>query len=226
VPSLTRLLALALLLVTLSGCDELLTGEPLPDPTPQLVEVPPAGVPRSLREWNWGGGSCVFASWTHAERQLSLFDLAAYIRSHYSGGESYNGLTSKMRKLGIPFYSCIDGKSDSDVATHVFKSVYLIDWLEGQGQQWYGTFAGDVDVLERCTAERRMAIIFFKPNHSINFCGFHNGNAYLLDNNAIEKYEVWPKDQFVTQWRNRYGGVAVVPNHSEPPPPLPYIAQN
>jgi hypothetical protein len=208
-----------------SGLDSL-SGPPPLDPTPQLIEVPAAGIPRSLREWNWGGGSCVFASWTHAERRLSLYDLATYIRTHYSGGESYNGLTSKMQKLGVKYYSCIDGRNDTDQAINVSKGLYFIDWLEGQGYGWYGTFSGDSDVLERCTAERRMAVIFFKPNHSINFCGFFGDVAYLLDNNAIEKYETMPKQQFLKDWRNRYGGVAVVPDHGEPPPPIPYVALN
>ncbi len=184
------------------------------------VEIPAAGIPRSLREWNWGGGSCVFASWVMVERRLNEMSLADYVRKTYSGGESYNGVTSKMKKLGVPYYAS-SGGGGQDVAV---KSVILADWADQNLHEWYGTFRGDVDVLDRCTAERRAAVIFYYPNHSIMFCGFSGDLAYVMDNNRIESYIAIPKKEFIPNWR-RYGGVAIVPTHSNPPPPIPYIAQ-
>ena len=215
--------------LSLAGC-EFIDGSAVIKPMPRPIEIPVAGIPRSMREWNWGGGSCVFASWVMVERRLNLPELAAYIRKTYSGGESYNGLTSKMRKLGVPFYSAAGG-GGQDVAAQHHKTIYLIDWLEAQGLSWFGTGSGDVDVLERSTAERRMAVIFYYANHSIAHCGFgpsafpniSGTQSHVMDNNRIESYIEIPKDEFIRRWRG-YGGVAVVPTHSEPPPPIPYVA--
>jgi hypothetical protein len=161
------------------------------------VEIPMLNLPRALREWNWGGGSCVHASNVMDLRWVNLLKLAAWWRKTYSGGESFNGLTAKLRKAGVPYYATADGQ---------------------------------VDVLDRATAERRGAVIFYYPNHSILFCGFGpsaNGKsgqfAHVLDNNRIDAFIEIPRETFVRNWRG-YGGVAVVPTAGFPAPPLPYVA--
>jgi hypothetical protein len=65
-----------------------------------------------MREWNWGGGSCVHASNVMDLRWVNLLKLADWWRKTYSGGESYNGLTAKLRKAKVPFYSTADGDVD------------------------------------------------------------------------------------------------------------------
>ncbi len=154
------------------------------------AEVPMMSLPRSLREWNWGGGSCVHASNVMHLRWSHQYELAAWWRKTYSGGESYSGLTSKLNRNNVPFY-----------ATH----------------------SGDANTLERCTNERRGAVIFYYPNHSIWFCGFLGDKAYVLDNNRINSYIEIPKAEFLQKWRG-FGGVAIVPTLGSPPPRLPYIA--
>ncbi len=197
----------------LSGCNVVGRAKATPKP----VEIPVANVPRSLREWNWGGGSCVHAATVAVFRWQNAMDLAAYWRKTYSGGESYEGLTSKLQRNKVPYYSSSSG-GGQDIAgfNRYVKS------LEGQ---WYGTLNGDVDVLERCTIDRRGGTIFYYPNHSIMFCGFtpDGKDAVVLDNNRIEKYIVIEKKEFIRKWRG-YGGVCVVPTIGNPRPPIPYVA--
>jgi hypothetical protein len=165
-----------------------------PNREPAVVNLP-----RALREWNWGGGSCVHASNVMDLRWVNLMQLADWWRKTYSGGESYNGLTAKLKKAKIPFYSTSDG---------------------------------EVDVLDRCTSERRGAVIFYYTNHSILFCGFGPSTkgkkgefAHVLDNNRIDDFPIEiPRATFVKNWRG-YGGVAIVPTAGFPPPPMPYLAK-
>lgn len=151
-------------------------------------EIPICNLPQELRIQNYKGGSCVHASTGSAFNWTHQYELQKYWNSTYAYGESYDGLTSKLRKNKIPFYD---------------------------------TYQGNVAILERCTAERRMATIFYYPQHSISFCGFQDGFAYLLDNNRTKEWIRIPKDTFIRNWRG-YGGVAVVPLVGEPAPPLPW----
>ena len=204
----------------LTGCDIQLPLGVLSKARPVVVnrpvENPVANIPRSLREWNWGGGSCVHASTVMHLRWQNSMDLADYWRKTYSGGESYSGLTSKLNRNKVPYYATAGGGGE-DVAG-------IIAGFNKLGG-WFGTFAGDVDVLERCTAERRGGVIFYYPNHSILFCGFtpDGKSAIVLDNNRIEQFIEIPKAEFIRKWRG-YGGVCIVPTISNPRPPIPYIA--
>ena len=155
------------------------------------VEVPVVNLPPSAREWNWGGGSCVHASTVADLRWLDEWEVAKWWRKTYSGGESFNGLTSKLKKAGIPY----DATASADVA-----------------------------VLERCSDNRRGAVIFYYPNHSILFCGFVGDRAYVLDNNRINSFIEIPKATFLKNWKG-YGGVAISPQIGSPPPPLPFLSQ-
>jgi hypothetical protein len=165
-------------------------------------------------------------------RWQNALDLADYWRKTYSGGESYQGLTSKLQKNKVPFYATAGGGGQNIAAVEREASDFA-RFCDRRGG-WYGTFAGDVDVLDRCTAERRGGVIFYYPNHSIWFCGFvhYNASTYLpaadyavvMDNNRIDSFIAIPKSEFISKWR-AYGGVCVVPTIGEPRPPVPYIAQ-
>lgn len=167
------------------GCE---THKRVPMPPP---EMPWMNLPRELREWNWGGGSCVHASMVHNFRWQGRPELATKWRKTYSGGESSYGLRAKLDHAGI---------------------------------QYCSTETGDVKFLDWCSRSRRGAVIFFFPNHSINFCGYSNiggqDMAMLLDNNRIEHFLQVPKDSFITSWRG-YGGFALSPTLA-PSPRLPY----
>ncbi len=153
-----------------------------------VTELPVCNLPQELRVQNYKGGSCVHASTGSDFNWLHEYELQKWWNKTYAYGESYNGLTSKLRKNKIQFYD---------------------------------TANGDVSVLDRCTAERRMATIFYYPSHSINFVGFQNGYAYLLDNNRTDVWIRVPRDTFIRNWKG-YGGVAVVPLIGSPAPPLPW----
>lgn len=66
-------------------------------------EVPVVNLPLDLRHQNYAGGSCVHASFESIVEWQGQHALAQWWRSHYSGGESYNGLTSKMTANGIQY---------------------------------------------------------------------------------------------------------------------------
>jgi hypothetical protein len=153
-----------------------------------INELPVCNTPRELRQVNYKGGSCVHASSSSSFNWDHEYELGKYWHETYSGGESYNGLTSKLRKNNILFYS---------------------------------TANGDVSVLERASAERRMAVIFYFPSHSINCVGIDKNYAYLLDNNRVNEWIVVPRATFERNWRG-YGGVAVVPQVGVPLPPIPW----
>ena len=84
---------------------------------------------------------------------------------------------------------------------------------------------GETSFLEWCSRTRRAAVIFYKPNHAINFVRFEamGGRevAVLLDNNRIKEYEIVEKQTFLSRWRG-FGGTALTPVYS-PAPPLPTL---
>jgi len=170
------------------GCPD---GKCPPRSTPQPPrELPTVNLPRELREWNWGGGSCVHASNVMQLRWANNLELAKWWRQTYSGGESYNGLTAKLRKAKIPYYA---------------------------------TASGDVSVLDRCIAERRGAVIFYYPNHSILLVHIDAERAIVLDNNRIDRFIEIPRATFIRNWKG-YGGVAIVPQIGSPAPPIPWVS--
>jgi hypothetical protein len=175
-------------LALLAAC--LFTGCPCSkcDAAGPVNELPVCNTPLELRVKNYKGGSCVHSSTGSSFNFDHEYALQHFWNTTYSGGESYNGLTSKLRKNNIPFYS---------------------------------TANGDVSVLERATAERRMAVIFYFTNHSINCVGIDKSYAYLLDNNRVNEWIVVPRATFERNWRG-YGGVAVVPQVGVPLPPIPW----
>lgn len=219
----TRLVLVILAAAAFSGCDEFnQTAFRQPQPTAKPVEIPAANIPRELREWNWGGGSCVHASTVMVMRWQNSMDLAAFWRKTYAGGESYNGLTSKLNRNKVPYYS-VAGGGNNDVASIQGDAKDFIQFCSTRGGS-YQTFRGEESVLERCTKDRRGGVIFYYPNHSIMFCGFtpDGKDAVVLDNNRIEKFIVIEKQEFLRKWRG-YGGVCVVPTVGNPRPPIPYI---
>lgn len=75
-----------------------------------IRETPIVNLARALREWNWGGGSCVHASTVMEFRWQNMMELAKWWRENYSGGESYNGLISKLDRAKIKHYSTHTGE--------------------------------------------------------------------------------------------------------------------
>ncbi len=189
-------------------------------------EEPVVNLPRSMREWNWGGGSCVHASTVMVFRWSGNYALADYWRKNYSGGESYNGLVGKLNRNKIPWYSSYaDGNAPpNDVACGLGDEfAAVVNHVCGECRvpvSFYGTANGDPKALFQAIKDRRGATIFYKPNHSIMLVDIDETRAIVLDNNSIEKYESYPTASFIRQWQG-FGGVAVVPVIGTPRPPQP-----
>lgn len=64
-------------------------------------EYPVTNVPPSLREKNWGGGSCVHASLVMLFRWQGRYAMAAHWRNTYIGGEYANRCHSRLEKEGV-----------------------------------------------------------------------------------------------------------------------------
>lgn len=95
----------------------------------------------------------------------------------------------------------------------------LTSKCERAGLRFAYTNSGDEQFLEWVSRTRRGATIFYKPSHSICFCGYENGQAVLLDNNRIDVFERVEKQEFIRRWKG-YGGFALTMVYQPPPPHL------
>jgi hypothetical protein len=215
IDALKRVLALAFL-ACLTGCEVVIsTSDTAPEGAPVVlagnrpVEIPVCNLPLPLRVRNYKGGSCVHASTGSDFNWLNLFTLQRYWNSTYSGGESYSGLVSKLRRNNIPFYETHAGDvavlerctRERRMATIFYYSNHSVNF-NGFGDEvvrWDGTLC-----------------------HVPSTSGAY---AYLLDNNRVGAFIQIPRDEFIRKWRG-YGGVAVIPSLGAPAPPLPYVARN
>lgn len=72
-------------------------------------EIPVVNLPMEMRQRNWGGGSCVFATTVMQFRWIGRDEDAEYIRKNYSGGQGWYGLSQKLDALGARFAYVTDG---------------------------------------------------------------------------------------------------------------------
>ncbi len=203
--------AAAVLLVALScllaGCDvEIDSDAPPPHqkcpdgkcpdghcPRPQPAfnpELPAMSLPQSLRQHNWGGGSCVHASTVMCLRWQRQYEWADFWRSHYSGGESLDGLVEKMEQNGLRYAYTDQGDPAFLDACTASRYGAVIFYFPNHSICFAGhhqTSAGDV--------------------------------AFLLDNNREDHFLTVPWPEFVREWKG-YGGVALTPVYVPPPPAL------
>ena len=76
----------------------------------------------------------------------------------------------------------------------------------------------DVEFLEWASRTRRGAVIYYFDDHAVNFLGYRDGRAWVLDNNDPRKYISIPKDEFLGNWcAYNSGAITVI---SSPPSPL------
>jgi hypothetical protein len=141
-----------------------------------------------LRQPNYNGGSCVYASLCTVLEWQHRTDLARLMLQNYSGGASQGNLIRACERLGID-YAC--------------------------------TLDGDARFLEWCHRTNRGAAIFYFSNHAVTFAGYveRDGRTYawLIDNNAPDKYIEIEKSEFVSKWK-QYGGFALTSVYSPSPP--------
>lgn len=187
------------------------------DPVRQVIELPQVSelpvtaqvgvvldLPQELRTKNWGTGSCVHASNVNLLKWMELYDLAAWWRKTYSGGEYDTRLVSRLEQAGLR-YAFIHGGVDRN----------------GNGRD------DGEEFIEWTVRTRRGCGIFYKPQHSINLVGLDSQYAYLLDNNATDypervgHYERVPRAEFFRKWRG-FGGFAWTLVY-DPTPPEPFV---
>jgi hypothetical protein len=139
-----------------------------------------ADVPDSQRHRNnnRGGGSCVFASIANNLELCGLGEEADWLMRNYWGGENANGLHAMF---------------------------------DAEGWDYSATTIGDVRLLDWCDRTSRGAMVTFKKYHVCGFLGYeHTVNglyAVILDPNKVNRYEYYPKEEFLSWWRY-YGGWA------------------
>lgn len=148
-----------------------------------------------MRQTNWadarGSGSCVIASTIYLLRWHNRPALADRFRRAYAGGQTASSIQRIWKDNALQF-ECTEN--------------------------------GDPEFLEWASRTRRGAIVWYFPSHCVTFCGYarYQGQdwAYICDNNRIKNFIRIPKQEFIRNWRGKYGGfaqTAILP----PAPPIP-----
>jgi hypothetical protein len=183
---------------------------------PPVIEQPIANIPNGVRWTNWpdakGSGSCVIASSCSLFEWSNRPDLAKKFRQSYAGGQTEESIKKKYRANKIKFVcTCAQNHNEYSSSRNT---------AEDRGFDY-----GDPAILDWATQTRRGAIIWYFDNHCVTFCGFgqHNGQevAFLLDNNRTQQFIPIERNQFLRNWRSKYGGFAAVPLNV-PVPPIPF----
>jgi hypothetical protein len=83
--------------------------------------------------------------------------------------------------------------------------------LETAGVQFAETRSGDEAFLDWAIRTRRgAAVVVQSGSHMVNLVGLDHRHAHILDSNAPERVEAWPRDKFLRDWKQS-GGWAVTP---------------
>lgn len=199
-----RHLLIAVLLALFLGCEDApetcpdskcpsdCQGGSCPVPKMSLTEVP-----LEIRQGNYAGGSCMYASLVTALRWTGQNELADAI-SKYTGGETVGGLAKICDQHGILFAATSTGDES------------LLQWVSD---------------TRRMAAIHW--IVSNPSDHAITFAGYVRGSdgremAALIDNNSPGRNKYLSKDEFLRIW-HQCGGKALVPIYSPAPPPA-YVA--
>jgi len=74
--------------------------------------VPPVDLPKSLRQANYGGGSCMYAALIPVLRWQGRYQDAEKIRKQYSGAQGVDGLAPICDSMGLRFAYTVDGDAN------------------------------------------------------------------------------------------------------------------
>ena len=190
--SLTRCLC-PLVCVFAIGCDTPPNVRALPGPT--AVEAPVFNPPLPIRQANWLStnreGSCVHASLSSMLHWQNQFDLAAWWRSQYSGGEWSDQLRRRLDAAKVPYAYTERANLQLLDDAHASRRGALLWWKPSH----CCTFCGWVQSQDGRTY------------------------AVILDNNATTRYEYVERSQFHRQWAE-YGGFALTTLYDPPSLPI------
>jgi len=188
-----RLLAVAFLLLTLTGCEVVIDlDESDMGVSPAVkTEYPTVNLPVLLRQANWTGnqkeGSCVHATMISLLRWQGRYHAADYWRRHYGNGEWPEDLAAKFDREGVRYAYVTNG------------DVRFLDWA--------------------CSTRRGCGVTVMGGKHMVALVHFDAEWAGILDNNDINTITWVPRDTLVAEWQNS-NGWAVAPVYN-PAPPLP-----
>jgi hypothetical protein len=149
-------------------------------------------LPPSLRQSNWGGGSCVHASTVSLLRWQGQYEMADWWRQNYSGGEGISRLVKRMDAAGLRFAYTDNG-----------------DWSFLQWCMRTGRGAG-------IFYKTNHAINCVGMDASYVYLLDNNNTSYPEKNGYWERVS---KEEFKRRWLS-YGGVAWTLVYY-PPAPLP-----
>lgn len=162
---------------------------------PSVAEYPTVNPPYSLRQWNYSGGSCSYASVITLLKWQGKYSLARTLRRYCHGGTNPEVLAAAIDRHGVRFAETV-GRRD----------VAFLRWAcqtrRGAAIAIYGEGGNP-----------------YTARHMICLVHLDSKWAGLLDNNDPRKVTWMPANQFIRHWIAS-GSWAVVPVYS-PDPPLP-----
>jgi hypothetical protein len=191
-PHLNRVFLL-IVCVLAAGCGTHASYRALPGPAE--AETPTVNPPFSIRQKNWlssnNEGSCVHASLSSMLHWQNQFELAAWWRSQYSGGEWTDQLKRRLDSAKVPYAYTEKANIQILDDAHTSRRGALLWWKPSH----CCTFVGWVKAKDGKTY------------------------AAILDNNRTQSYEFVERNQFHQQWAS-YGGFALTTLYDPPSPPV------
>lgn len=186
-----RLLAVAFLLLLLTGCEVVIDfdGPDMGKSPAVKTEYPAVNLPTALRQANWTGnqneGSCVHATMISLFRWQGRYNTAEHWRRRYGNGEWPESLASKFEHDGVRYAYVTNG----DPA--------FLDWA--------------------CSTRRGCGITVMGGKHMVALVHLDSERAGILDNNDITKITWVPRTTLIAEWQNS-NGWAVAPIYTPAPP--------
>ena len=192
--------ALVVLLLAAAGCDDVTIGEPqkpditapdrpMPAPAPRpcpdgrcpgsIGRYPPVDLPESLRQGNYGGGSCMHAAMISVLRWQGRDELAEQWRRSYAGG------------AGVWDLARLAEQHDLDYAWTTNGDPEFLEWCSR-------TRRGAAIHFKPAHA---VAFFGYQVRNGREV-------AVLCDNNRPRELEYIEKQNFIRAWRG-YGGCAL-----------------
>lgn len=157
---------------------------------------PQVNPPIPLRERNYAGGSCSYASTITLLRWQGQYKIAAYVRMRCAGGTNPEVLAQSLDECGVR-YAMTKGRAN----------VAFLEWAcntrRGACVGVYGDGSGSP----------------YEARHMLNVVHLDSKWAGILDNNYTKEILWIPREKFLKHWIGS-GSWAVVPVYS-PAPPLP-----
>jgi len=190
------ILLLVILVLSLTGCEQLDTIMPTidtspPGTTPIMAERPTVNVPYELRQENWLGrqreGSCVWATTISLLNWQGRYRTADWVRKNRGDGEWPEHMAEGLNDAGIRYAYTVEG------------DVKFLEWA--------------------CKTRRGCGVTVNGGAHMVALVHLDSKWAAILDNNDITKFIWVPRTALIAEWQASHGW-AVAPIYT-PAPPMP-----